>query len=887
MKITNAELMAKIASGQILPGICKNIQINNNNNTDTNTNNNINKNVNNEVKIEENQKIVQKRLYNKYYNFHDEKLSNDLEEKNKNVIASYLIKCKEPNITSLVQNEKDLEFEKIFNQINQNTVKKEKEFKNEYKQKTSETKTTFIDETENFIEFHNHIKSEIKLENEVKNYVKNDVKTILINKEITVPLPIEKFALESGSDIILKGANIILGVNNCGLIGNTTKILPNIADEINISNVGLIYENFEFMSPIFNSNDQKLNFNCSKIIYKTKLENKCVINANLYETANKKQVLTQNNNSTLYESLIPVKHYNVCADDILSSETIGKSKDLTHTISYSFRKSDNKISINITLTNTSKQTLTNVKYYYAMNLNTSNNKKINNVSHLKTSPHETGIFCIHDEITKKGIYLRSKEVDSFVFIDKEWDWLYNDKWDKIKLPKNTEIEREDLAITGLAFNKTELKPQSSWSINFSIGFTTEYDFISKEFSRKPTGLCFANKDFSYKLLHNIITTCADFTDCNLSGADLFANSLEGAITGPLAFNSEAPSKLPHGYKFIESDDKKYIIGPGVILLNTNLINIDFTGVNLSMANLSGSDLSNSIFSNTNLSNAIVSFNSSHDISLINMREYTVREGILFGPKLIYLNENFSNMDLSDLNLSGCIFSDCNFSSTNIANSNFSNCKFDRIIPGPFEQNQVIGTILPLGYQFIIMLDEKVCIAGPKVNFSSFDLSNTSLTNIDLSEANLSNTIITNANFSNCKLTNTITGPVICYEDNLILPRTYKIISNPFTQDKYIIGPNIMLINRNLNYFDFSNVNMSGAKFIFCDLSNVNLTNTNLENACLPLVIGPLSEFSGNPINYQKTMSLEKFDGTKWLIYRWEHYKWDVFSSQLHQAIYNN
>jgi uncharacterized protein YjbI with pentapeptide repeats len=85
----------------------------------------------------------------------------------------------------------------------------------------------------------------------------------------------------------------------------------------------------------------------------------------------------------------------------------------------------------------------------------------------------------------------------------------------------------------------------------------------------------------------------------------------------------------------------------------------------------------------------------------------------------------------------------------------------------------------------------------------------------------------------------------------------------------------------------SNVDLTGSKFIFCNMCNSNLSNTNLANSCLPLVIGPLDIKSSNPINYQKTMSVENFDGTKWLIYRWEHYKWDAISSQLHQSIYSN
>ncbi len=875
MKITNAELMAKIASGQILPGICKNIKVNTNI-EDVDNVDDLVKEV--DIKLNQNHQNVQRRLYNKYYNFKSASSYDEKVENNKNIMTSYLIKSKEPNITSFVHNDPndatDKDFANEIQQLQQVIAKKEKE----------------IDEIKNAnqsIEFTHVFESTKKYVEQTVPEVVNVVNHDFPHTEKTIPLPIEKLSYESGTDIILKGADIILSINKCGLIGNTTKILPEIAREINTDNIGLMYSNSEFMSSLFSYNNQNLNFNCTKINYKLNSENKCVINSNLYETTDNKQVLQQNNNTTSYESLVPVKNYDVCVDDILSSETIGKSKELTHTISYSFRKHDNKISVNVTLTNTTNQILTDVKYYYAMNLNVSNNKKINNASRFKTSPYETGIFCTDNEYNKRGIYLRTKEVDSNVFIDKEWDWFYNDKWDKIKLPKYFEVEREDLAISGLAFNKPQLKPKASWSINFSIGFAKQSDFNSREFSKKPTGLSFVNSNFSNKLLHNIITTCADFTRCDLSGADLSANSLTGSITGPLAANSQPPAKLPNGYKCVESSGEKYIVGPGVILLDVNLTHIDFTGMNLSNSDLSGSNLSNSLFSKTNLLNVTMSTNSSHDSDSLRVPGYIVCGGTLVGPNLNYINENFSNMDLSNLNLSGCVFTNCNFSLANISRSNLSNCKFEGIVPGPFEKYQVFGTILPSGYQFVNLPDNKMCIAGPKVNFSGFDLSNAHFTNVDLSEANLSNTIITNANFSNCIFTNTITGPVICDKNKLKLPANYKIVSDDFSVNKYIAGPNIMLINRNLSYFNFSHVNLSGAKFMFSDLSKSNLTNTNLENTCLPLVIGPLSEASGKPKNYQKTMSLENFDGTKWLIYRLENYKWDVYSSQLHKAIYKN
>ena len=95
MKITNTELMAKIASGQILPGICKNIQVNSI--------------IDDVIKDDDNksnqiQQNVQKRLYNKFYNFKRESLNDEKAENNKNIMTSYLIKSREPSITSFVNN---------------------------------------------------------------------------------------------------------------------------------------------------------------------------------------------------------------------------------------------------------------------------------------------------------------------------------------------------------------------------------------------------------------------------------------------------------------------------------------------------------------------------------------------------------------------------------------------------------------------------------------------------------------------------------------------------------------------------------------------------------------------------------------------------------------
>ena len=57
----------------------------------------------------------------------------------------------------------------------------------------------------------------------------------------------------------------------------------------------------------------------------------------------------------------------------------------------------------------------------------------------------------------------------------------------------------------------------------------------------------------------------------------------------------------------------------------------------------------------------------------------------------------------------------------------------------------VNVILPVEYQLIKLANGTSCIAGPKVNFSNFDLSNSSLSGINLLQVNFSNTIMKNMN----------------------------------------------------------------------------------------------------------------------------------------------
>jgi uncharacterized protein YjbI with pentapeptide repeats len=157
-----------------------------------------------------------------------------------------------------------------------------------------------------------------------------------------------------------------------------------------------------------------------------------------------------------------------------------------------------------------------------------------------------------------------------------------------------------------------------------------------------------------------------------------------------------------------------------------------------------------------------------------------------------------------------------------------------------------------------------------------DLINADLSFMDLSNVNFECALMTGANLSNSKLQNSITGPVLINDNNIILPHDYQIASSENSEFKFIIGPNISLINKDLSFFDLSNANLTGSNLIFSDLSNTNLSNINLTNTCLPSIVGPLD--LQTIISIKKNISLEEFEGAKWLVYKQNNYKWDKFNS---------
>ena len=711
---------------------------------------------------------------------------------------------------------------------------------------------------------------------------------------------IKNHSYNSGTDIFLKGSNILLGINKCGLIG-TQNILP---DELelysNNKNIGLIFSNDgldknikynDCFTPEYKSDKSSLNFNCIKIVYdNVNNQNNIVTSVNLYNTDDPYLIKTPPLNilpvnlPSNYESLIPWTNYEVSTQSVLSVESNSISSELRHTISYSFMKSSNKISINVKITNIKNNKLTNLKYNYALNLNNQINQQ------LKTSQYESGIFCNLGSYANTGIYLRSNDSNSNIFIDENWDWLYNNLWDKIKLPKSTIIDQNVCAISGLIFNKSELNAGETWSIDFCLGFTNENNFISGNITKDVSGLDFTNINLSNQALCNIITSYADFTGCDLSNAILDNNSLIGAKTGPLAPDSTCPKLLPNGYKFIVSNNEfknKYIVGPYVNLSYCDLSDCDFTEISLYNCNLTGCNLSR-VNLNTDINNIKLSQIKIVDNSTVLIPDnYSIQNNFILGSNIDYTNNDFSECDLSNINLSGCNFTNCNFYQTNLSNTILSDCILTNAITNNIVKSD--NTILPLNYKFALLNNNNYCIVGPNINLSNLDLTNCDLSNCNLNCANFTNCKMFNTNLKNANLTNAITGPIIIKYNNLPeLPIKYKVVYSfiPNNIDDlnncaYIVGPKVCLINKNLTNIDFFNINLLDANLILSNLSGSILTNTNLTNTLLPFVIGPLSYLTHSPINYNKIMSFVKLDNFYWLINNLNEYKWDYYLSQLY------
>ena len=320
-----------------------------------------------------------------------------------------------------------------------------------------------------------------------------------------------------------------------------------------------------------------------------------------------------------------------------------------------------------------------------------------------------------------------------------------------------------------------------------------------------TGAYLYNANLSGANLTRANLTYANLSNANLSNANLTVANLDGAgLRG--ANLTGARSGAIKGRPSLSNDwiiSNGYLIGPGANLTGANL-----TGANLTGANLTGANLTGARSGNITGSPALPT-------------DWIISNGYLIGPGAYLDGANLNNAYLDGANLTGANLTGANLTS--------------------------------------IVLDG--------ANLTSSNLTGANLTNVYLTGANLTKANLTKANLMNISSGN-ITG-------NPSLPAKWKLISG------YLIGPGANLTGANLQnanlrkvqsgqitgypslpphwqlingYLvgpgadlsgaDLSDTNLSGVYFGDTLLLNVNLTNANLSGSNLADVKSAL--ITGNP-----------------------------------------
>lgn len=318
-----------------------------------------------------------------------------------------------------------------------------------------------------------------------------------------------------------------------------------------------------------------------------------------------------------------------------------------------------------------------------------------------------------------------------------------------------------------------------------------------------SGVKLFNLDLSGIDMTSIKLINTKFVNVNLTNTILKNSDIKGVYT----LNIIGEPILPDGYKMLN----KHIVGPGVDLTNADLKNIDFRDIDLRDCNLTNTD-----FRNANLKGVI-----SGNIIITDWEPklpigYKLVSGFIVGPGIHLENAMLKNINNSNDLIS---FKDVNLEDSVLTGANMLSVSFN----GFTSKGNIIGEpILPNQYKFL-----KGHIFGPKINLSNNDLTNFDLTNIDLSNSDLSGCILKNANLTgvnltNCDLKNVKSGNII---GTPVLSKGYTITNG------YITGADTGYVVIN-DFVIGPGVNLNNAKLSGHDLSNYNLTDSNLNGADL-------------------------------------------------------
>ena len=355
---------------------------------------------------------------------------------------------------------------------------------------------------------------------------------------------------------------------------------------------------------------------------------------------------------------------------------------------------------------------------------------------------------------------------------------------------------------------------SSDSVNFTLPngfkFVKEY-FIGPGLNLDGmdlSGVNLSNVNLQGSSLRNAILTNTKVWGTNFQNC-ILDNVTSGGITGVPIFSSSGKYKLFNGF----------IVGPYLNLRKANLSRLDLTNMNLFGAHMSEADLSACIFNNVKSGNIQGMPITSSNVKIVN--------GYILATGTLLDNADLSGGELNDIDISGTL----------LTNANFYNVKSGNISGTP---------ILSSSYDI-----RNGYLVGPYVNMSAKDLSGVDLTNVSLYGANVDGTDLRYTNLTNLSSGNLYGTP--------LLDSKYKLLNG------YIIGPKTDLSGANLSHLDISRMDLEGTNLqngIFTNLRSGSIKGipilSNDYRFMNGYIVGREVDLSGANLEWQDFSDLDLF-----------------------------
>ena len=306
----------------------------------------------------------------------------------------------------------------------------------------------------------------------------------------------------------------------------------------------------------------------------------------------------------------------------------------------------------------------------------------------------------------------------------------------------------------------------------------------------------------------------DLSNANFSHASIASADLTGANVGNAVFYhtrsggmnaSGVPSALTPNYSIMATTlSGGYLVGP-----NVNLNDANFTDSEFQNQNVAGALMERIVFDGARMGGGgLIGPPAATSFPDYRYVQSSVSGGYIIGPRIDLSGANLSNTDMSFTRIDGM----------NFTNVNFTNTHSGRLLVSPSAQSTQSAQstytppILPSPYRLILSSISGGYIVGPYVNMHDANLTDT----------DISNTTLTGINLGSATFTNMYNGGLTAEIPTFALPTLparYRYVTTTASGD-YIVGPGLNLTGANLAGSDISHVDLYG-----CDVSMTKLPPT--------------------------------------------------------------